>query len=239
MNELITLTKRYLQEEYNSNDWVWTDKATCDFFRERALQSPKKAAPPKFAPPATSKPQAQTPLPTRKRRSAPPMQAGPTPNLPKEPPKRTEIATQKTGRDFMEVRQILSETAPKLKVVDKVPSDAKAKKVASAWKNSVPEVAIIAITPTKTELELLEKIASAIEGLGSTAKVLIGEQQWERLFKTDHLKLVLVPEQTLKSHKEFQDIKTVKVCPLKPIQTYIDQPNEKAVLWKEIRQQLS
>lgn len=237
MKELIAQTKQHLLEEYAMSDWVWTDPETHAFFKKQSapkVQTPQPAA--RAQPPP---PRKAPPLAPRKR-AAPPKPAEEKPQKPvsQDPPQRSETKAEKIRKDFRELRLILQEKAPKLKVVDEIPDDALAKQIANAWKDSVPEVAVITINPTKAHLELLEKIAGAINGVGFRAKVLIGEQQWERLFNTPHLRLVLVPQETLDSHPEFKKMESVEVCPLLPIETYIETPKEKAALWKEIRRLL-
>lgn len=239
MNELITLTKRYLTEEHSPADWLWADRDTFEFFKRQA--EPPPAPKPKPQPQAASPIHRPTPA-MPQRRAAPPAEAAPQKEpqpAQKTPPKRTDTQTSGAGRNFTELRTLIKESAPNFKILEAIPSDDEAKRTASAWKDSIPEVAIIAITATKTHLDLLEKIAGAIRGLGYSSKVLIGEQQWERLFSTSHLKLTLAPQETLSSHPEFKGLDSTKVCPLLPIDIYLQKPEEKASLWKQIRSLLS
>lgn len=233
MNEIISLTKRFLQEEYPLDEWIWTDKTTYDFFK--GLSTPPLLPQKTHSSKPVTTPTKSKPKPSLIKRQTTPTISIEKPEPIKTTPKRTSYKPESFKRDYSEIKKLLAEVAPKLKIIDSVPPDDEAKLIANAWNNSIPEVAIIVIEPSKEQLLLLERMAKAIEGLGRTSKVLIGEQQWEKLFKTKHLKLILVPQETLDAHPDFAEITTIKICPMAPIQTYLEQPQEKTKLWKNIQ----
>lgn len=245
--ELIALTKRHLNEEYDQDSRIWTNLETYNYFRS-LTPPPKPVAEP--APQPQPRAAARPPPPNKE---APlPEKIQPQPKAQILPPKRhtQEMLKSDDKLDFADVRAVLKEVAPQLKIIDAIPNDALAKRIAQSWKETLPEVVLIATEATEGQQELLLKIAAAIRSLGYSAGCLEGTIDWNELLTAPHLKLILMTEQTMQQcgdlvskhrydrqrQRHFLDGRLL--CPLPALDKLETAPALKTQLWNTIRQLL-
>lgn len=251
--ELVTLTKRYLLEEYPSQSFIWADKETYAYFRSlpEAVTPPPQ---PVIAPtPVVARPQPQAPVvkaaPVTQKAAAAPEPKAKEPPAP--PPKRqTTALEEKTENDFSAIRAVLQETATHLKIIDSIPDDTLAKRAANAWKETLPEVIIIGDLANPAQRDLLKKISDAIVTLGYTSDLLTAPIAWDNLLTAPHLKMILMTQQSLEKYPDIQQkyrfdqarqrhyIDGMLLCPLPSLEKLQTEPSVKANLWQAIRQLL-
>lgn len=247
--ELVALTKRHLVEEYAPNAHLLTDRETYNYFR--SLATP----PPPVETKVVVQPKAYKPPEPAKKAAIP---SAPEPKIeqtvqpqPKTPPKIEAAASlENDTHDFSAVRAALKEAASHLKIVEMVPDDSIAKRIAASWKETLPEVLIIQEDINDEQQSLLQKICDAIQTLGYSAKVLASDIPWESLLTCPHLKLILITQQMLQKYPAIQQkyrydqsrkrhyLDGILLCPLPSIDKLQQDPESKAQLWQAIRQLL-
>lgn len=242
LQELAVLTKNFLLEEYSSQNFIWTDRATYEYFRSLAIPSPQEQQPAPLPPLPAYKPQ-QPVAPAKKAIATPTVE-----KIKDTPPKRqTESTEETTGHDFSAVRAALHEAASHLKIIDTIPDDSIAKRVANSWKEILPEVILISDDATAEQSELLQKISNAIISLGYTSALMANDIVWELLLTAPHLKMILMTQQSLQKYPELQQkyrydqsrkrhyIDGILLCPLPSLEKLESDPGIKANLWQTIR----
>lgn len=240
--ELIALTRRHLTEEYPKESWLWTDSETYEFFRNLTPAKPVAAPPPQ-------RPRAAQAPPPPKKEEPPPRKEEPKPKAQVQPPKRKEQEAQLPDKpaDFTEVRTALREVAPHLKIIEEIPDDTLAKRAAEGWKETLPEVVLIAIEANEAQRELLNKIASAVRSLDYSAGCLEDPVDWPALLTAPHLKLILITGQTMKMRDDLMSkyrydkqrqrhyLDGRLLCPLPELDKLESTPAVKTQLWNTIR----
>lgn len=248
--ELVALTKRYLTEEYPAQSFIWADKESYDYFRNLPDAAPAAQAAPiplvvKQVPVSAPVIKAPPPVPAPEQKVEPKVKEVPV------PPKRQAAATEeKTVYDFSAVRAALQETASHLKIIEAIPDDTLAKRAAHAWKETLPEVIIIADHATQPQCDLLKKICEAIVTLGYSSDLLSAPIDWDHLLTAPHLKMILMTQQSLENHPDIKQkyrfdqgrqrhyIDGMLLCPLPSLEKLQAEPSAKATLWQTIRQLL-
>lgn len=217
--ELIALTKRHLIEEYPSNQILFTTEEMALYFKNSL----------KKAPPAAPKTHIPAPIPIKlvaqKKAAVAPI---------KVEPEVKEVKPHKAPTvpilDFADIKGILKEKLPALKIIEEIPEDSCAKKVASSWNHEWGEVVLIAPKTTPEGLLLLQNMAKAIQSLGYSARVLQEMPTQDKIDACMHLKLLVIGEDCTLTSKN-----SIRLLPLK---NYIDQPQLKSALWKQLQVEL-
>lgn len=148
------------------------------------------------------------------------------------PPKPIEIDDH-----LDDIKKVVIQQFPLLKIVDKIPDDTLAKKK----KSKSPSIIILSFDDHPQHLEFLGNVSRAIESLGHSAQVIPAarierENRWEGLVKMPGLKLVLVPRDKIALYPV---LKQAPLLLLLPISLYLQDSSHKAVLWKTIKGQLT
>ena len=159
---------------------------------------------------------------------------------------------------FEDVRKIWAKISPQAPILEEIPGDAIAKKIATRWKtkNITAEISILAYHEPPAQRALLEQIAKALDVVFGPAKIVQAEpiekeKQWEAFLSVPHLKLTIACDYTLwqlgglmHHYKEIPNQKTrhlgtVPVFLLPDLSLYLKDPHLKRSLWKAICQTLS
>lgn len=150
------------------------------------------------------------------------------------------------------LKEVVGQIAPSLRVVEKVPSDEKAKKIAETWKEQqqIAEVTFLLLEEGPKERAFLQELAKAVNIALKPAKLLDGrrleeEKKWDVFLKTSELKWIFVSSglpqwpELLRYYKELPAVgrhflgeKPLHF--LAPISTYFKTPLLKHSLWQKL-----
>jgi hypothetical protein len=169
-----------------------------------------------------------------------------------------EPVLQPASQDLDAMAAWVRAAAPELKLADRIPDDAEAKKIGSLWQEQLRalHVAVIAFGESGPALEFLSSVAKAIDTLITPAKMIEGvrfekEKKWNLFFNSPSLKLVIAPGFSLwkgtqlaalyKEHpaSSSHSLAGIPLLLLRSIPQLLKTPALKKELWKSIVSQLS
>ncbi len=215
------------------------------------------------------KPEIALPLPVEQKsapreieKPAPPVQKKKEePTLPEPPKAEPPLALEKPPileDAFLDVRKLWAKIQPNAPILEELPSDEIAKKIAERWKtkNAVAEISILSYHEPPLQKALLEQIGGAINTLLAPAQIIQAEpiekeKQWETFLSTESLKLTIACDYTLwqlgdlmQYYRENPTQKTrklgaVPVFLLPDLSLYLKDPLLKRSLWKALCQTIS
>ncbi len=124
---------------------------------------------------------------------SPPVQLAPTPS---------PISTPHLP--ISSLRTLVGKLAPELAILEEIPSDVVAKKMASRWKtkNQVASISVLCFQETNEQRALLEEIARALDVYFGDARLIHSteierDKQWDTFLSGSELKLVIACDSTL------------------------------------------
>lgn len=197
----------------------------------------RTAKPMETATPVMRKPLGPAPLPQPK-----PVEAKQTPIVEEvKAVKREKPAAPEISSDIMKT---LQKIAPGIKLTDHVADDSEAKKIASAYKEKVPEVEVVLLVcdAAPETMEFLKTLAKAIDNQLAKAKILAAdrferEKRWD-LFLNNPFRLIICSD-GYQNYPElmrfYQAASKVPFLSLSPAATY-QALEQKALLWKSLCQ---
>ena len=160
--------------------------------------------------------------------------------------------------DFSGVRNVVSVVAPELVILNEIPSDAMAQKIAERWKtkNQTAPISVLSFQEPPEQRALLEGVVRALDVYFGPAKLVNAEgiekdKQWEAFLSVADLKMVIVCDYTLwqlnglmQFYKETpaQGSRMVGNTPLfllPDLSLYLKDPLLKRSLWKALCQKFS
>jgi hypothetical protein len=166
------------------------------FFRSKTaatvVPQPKEILKKPLPLPPTPKPVAPV---HKKEKEAPPAQeiSAPKPAAKTHEPIKTE--------GFELIKKTLVRVVPHVQLVDAVPDDAHAKKIAGGWKEKIPdaEVILLACDTDSETLELLKSLGKAIDQNLAKAKIIPAEKleqenRWEMFLRKNQFRLIVASE---------------------------------------------
>ncbi len=172
--------------------------------------------------------------------------------------KPTPSITEPVKPNFPAVRNVLSVVAPELAILNDIPSDLIARKIAERWKtkNQTAPISILIFQEPPEQRAFLEQIAKALDTYFGPAKIAYAEgiekeKQWAAFLSVADLKLILVCDYTLwqlnglmQFYKETPSQGTrvlgnVPLFLLPDLSLYLKDPLLKRSLWKALCQKLS
>lgn len=191
---------------------------------------------------------------------APPPPPKPVAAIPKSPVE-PEVAEEKIVAPAFDVsvfKHMMAKLAPGLAILDEIPSDAIARKIAERWKtkNQGAPISLLCYQEPPEQRALLEQIAKALSVYFGETKIVDAaqiekEKQWETFFSVEGLKLTIVCDYTLWQLKHlltfYKETPAVgertlggKALFLLPdLALYLKDPLLKRSLWKALCQKLS
>lgn len=158
---------------------------------------------------------------------------------------------------FTDLRKIWAKINPSSPLLDILPDDEIAKKIASRWKtkNAAAEISILSYHEPPAQKALLEQIAKAINILLKPAQIVAAEpiekeKQWEAFLAVPHLRLTIACDYTLwqlgglmQHYRETpsqgtRHLGSIPVFLLPDLSLYLKDPLLKRSLWKALCQTL-
>ena len=176
----------------------------------------------------------------------------------KEPPPKQEAAASEEKKSvspdfFSQVKKTLLRIAPFIQVTDEVPDDAEAKKIASAWREKVPDVEVVLLACERDEetVQLLKSLAKAIDTHLGKAKIIPAERleredKWDLFLQKNSFRLILA-SQGMQGYPKLMQFYTqdnvqffLDKTPLLPlvVASHYKALEHKALLWKTLCQML-
>lgn len=160
--------------------------------------------------------------------------------------------------NFSSLKSLFQKTLPQFALIDEIPNDGLAKKIAYRWKtkNQIAPISILHFSEPPKQKALLIEIAKAIDIYFGPARLINAEmiekeKQWEIFLSSNELKLIIACDYTLwqlndlmRNYKEVpsQQTRTLGNIPLfllPDLSLYLKDPLLKRSLWKAICQKLS
>lgn len=237
--------KLLIEHIEESGPYVLATPEDAEYFRRSfKKEKPKEVVVPaalKFVPPPPAPPSLPKPVIIEKI---------PEP-LPEAPPKPIPL-------DFSTVRNVLSIVAPELAILNDIPSDITARKIAERWKtkNQTAPISILVYQEPPEQRNLLEEMALALDVYFGPAKIVNAEsiekeKQWEAFLSVADLKMIIVCDYTLwqlnglmQFYKETpaqgtRILGNVPLFLLPDLSLYLKDPLLKRSLWKALCQKFS
>ena len=159
---------------------------------------------------------------------------------------------------FEDVRKIVAKIAPELPILDDIPNDAIAKKIAQRWKtkNQTAPISILLLNEPSHQKTLLEQMAKALDVYYGPARVINAEsiekeKQWETFLSVPELKLIIACDSTLwqlthlmSFYKEnpaqgTRYLGSIPIFLLPDLSLYLKDPLLKRSFWKALFQNIS
>ena len=191
---LIRDTLAYLKDPLLPKQTVFATAAEC------AALMPKSKLP--NIPPSPLPSESAPVLPPKAQREVPKaVEPAPKKAEPKPPPIEKPAIKQSdpTPVAFDHIQHTLQKIAPQVKIVSQITDDTEAKRVASAWKEKVPdaEVVLIACDAEQETLDFLKVLAKAIDQQLAKSKILSGERmenekRWDLFLEKNAFKLIIL-----------------------------------------------
>lgn len=160
--------------------------------------------------------------------------------------------------DFAALRQILNHVAPEMRILNEMPSDEIARKIAERWKtkNQSAPISILSYQEPPEQKALLEQLTKALDVYFGPARIIQAEtiekeKQWGAFLETAGLKTILICDYALWQlnglmhfYKETpaqgkRVLGSVPLFLLPDLSLYLKDPLLKRSLWKALCQKLS
>lgn len=205
------------------------------------------------------KQKAQKPLPKISSPQKPNLIATPNPtqNLP-DPTFRTSPLDSSISPTLPSLKSLFAKIAPELPLLEKIPSDAFAKKIAARWKtkNQIAPISILSLNEPSQQKALLHEIAQALDIYFGPAKIISAEsierdKEWDAFLTSTELKFVIACDYTLwqlsslmpfyreNTSNGTRTLKQVPLFLLPDLSLYLKDPLLKRSLWKALCQKLT
>ncbi len=205
----------------------------------------------KFVPKETAPPQ-KIESPPEDPEETPP--APPPPSASKPAEKwRSDTQLPTLPLNFASLKTLFQRTFPATAIIDEIPNDTSAKKIAGRWKtkNQIAPISILHFGEPPKQKALLAEIVKAIDVYFGPARLINAEaiekeKQWETFLSSNELKLIIACDYTLwqladlmRNYKEVpsEQTKTLGNIPLlllPDLSLYLKDPLLKRSLWKAI-----
>ncbi len=112
---------------------------------------------------------------------------------------RVKEPSDKDG--FAQIKRTLLRAAPAVRLIEEVPDDSAAKRVANAWKEKIPDaqVVLLACETDADTLELLKSLGKAIDQNLAKAKILPAEKmerenRWDLFLQKNQFRLIIASD---------------------------------------------
>lgn len=261
---LVQDTLALLQKEKKQNSFFFLSDASFDFFQpyiqqyasapKNTLEKPKPAA---FLPLENIKAAIQPPPPSKtaliNKLIVPAAAKKPEKKEFREPEKPAYLLTLSLDH-FKDLMQLIE---PRLKILDIIPSDQKAKEIASSWKfkAKVGKITLLAFKENPKELFFIKELAKALHLLFQPTKIINAaalekEDKWDFYLSQPHLKLLLITDTNLWKLKNLVKyyhenpttgetfLKNTPVMLLPQISFYLKEPLMKKTLYENLKKKI-
>ncbi len=152
-------------------------------------------------------------------------------------------------QDPSPMKKILQKAAPAIKIIEQVPDDAEAKRIAEGWKEKVndAEVILLLCDTTSDTIDFLKGLAKGIDQHLAKTKILAAERlerekRWDIFLNKNTFRLIIASEgmEKLPELMRFYNAESLGKFPLltlSPASVY-KALEHKALLWKKLCQML-
>jgi hypothetical protein len=193
---LIRDTITYLKDPLTPKQAILTNGEEHAFFQKKSEVKKPPVETPILAPAPPIRPKVEAKIekkvvPEVKREEVPPPAVAPIKAVEEKSPVESSSPIKKT----------LQRIAPQIKLVDQVPSDEEAKRIANAWKEKLSdvEVVLLACDTQPDTLELLKGLAKAIDQNLAKSKVISAERlerekRWDLFLEKNPLRLIIASD---------------------------------------------
>lgn len=256
LHSLIRDTLSFLKDE--AHPPLFASPEDADYFRKLAKAKAPERAPPTPVPeivlPKREPPKA---LPPEIPKAPPEAVKAPLP----EPPTKEKFVPaalpETAPPDFHSLRALFAKIAPGFPLLDEIPSDEIAKKIATRWKtkNQTAPISILSYQEPPAQKALLEQLAKAIDVVFGPARLVQAEsiekdKQWEAFLSVPDLKWVIACDYSLWQlgglmhfYKEnpaqgTRELGKVPLFLLPDLSLYLKDPLLKRSLWKALCQKI-
>ncbi len=168
----------------------------------------------------------------------------------------TQLKTDSSGpkpqskeSSHLEIKRTLQKIAPRLYLIDQIPDDALAQRLASAWKERIKGVDVVVLVLEQSDEEMLfiKNLAKAIHSELLPTRIITGgrleqENRWDLFLEKNAFRLIIASSgiqnyPNLLRHSQDQLFlgKTPFIA-LSPAAVYNQAKEEKATLWKKVCQ---
>ncbi|MCB1111037.1 MAG: hypothetical protein H7A37_07650 [Chlamydiales bacterium] len=262
--QLLEQTQSFLLQEYACRDSVMTTDSDYAYFKEYFLktrQQPKPAAPlPSMSTPipaTTPKPKVAvkpSPLPSPSL-AVKEEKAEPTLPPPSEAKKGVSLEPMPAaaGADLKEIRKIISEKFPHIKLHDNPPDDSEAKQRSQRLR--APEVVFLSFHEPQEQALFLGKVCRAVDQQLAPAVIYPADKinkqnKWEAMLAMKQLSLIVATDVGIHSMPKLKELYRessnkmhrylggVPLLLLPDLTIYLKQPELKRSLWKALQQLL-
>lgn len=240
--ELANLTQLYLLQEYKLSERIFSEPESYAFFKQIATVQKKPPAPEPA--PLNIKPQLNVPkeLPPPLKEDKPIEQKPQPVVIEKEPSKVIKFEELEPPKpvDFSDLRAILQEKCPHIKIIEEIPERLKKQKTA--------HVVILHLNSTPLDKKFHGNLSHAIDTcLAPTSIVnafkIDSSHRWEDFLNQPHLKVILIAQQELdalpKLFKHYSStpqplLGKIPVILLPELSLIYKEPNRKKALWSSL-----
>ena len=243
LHQLIRDTLVFLKDPLQSKQTLFSSAEEVDFFRVKKaepLPVPEEVVEAPVRAPLRREQIARKPPPVVAEEKAPP---------PPAKPERTATTP------FDQIKTALQKVAPHFSLIDEVPDDAIAKKVASSWKEKIPDVDVVllACQMDSETLEFLKSLGKAIDTHLAKAKIIPADKlekegRWDLFLQKNSFRLIVASQgmEALKGLMSFYHaipsqsrvfLDKIPLLALEETAVY-KSIDHKAILWKTLCQLL-
>ena len=233
LSNLIRDTLLFARDPLGSKQPILTSAETAAFFKKNRVEEP-------------------TVIPKVVQKPVPPVVQKPQPRNP-DPPKKQVPVVEAPVQDLSPIKKTLQNIAPSLKFVEQVPDDTQAKRIASAWREKIPdaEVVLLGCDSSLDTLEFLKGLAKAIDHHLAKAKILMAERlererRWDLFLEKNAFRLIIASDglqklpELMRFYKAFPAsgqffLDKIPLFVLSPAAIY-KSVEHKALLWKTLCQ---
>lgn len=197
-------------------------------------------------------PKKNVPVPVNSPPKIVPVPDSPPPSPPPEIPiSRTEVPAAPTP--ISSLKSLFAKIAPELPLLNEIPSDAFAKKIATRWKtkNQTAPISILSYSEPPAQKTFLEAIAKALDVYFGPAKIVSAEaiekeKQWDAFLSAPDLKLIVACDYTLWQlnslmsfyREDPRKLGNISLFLLPDLSLYLKDPLLKRSLWKALCQKI-
>ncbi len=181
-----------------------------------------------------------------------------TPEPPRSAPASPAASTSSKEEEFSYLRKLFADLGHAGLILDQVPTDAKARRIAEQWKtkNQAAKCSLLSFHEPALQQRFMEKLAQALDVVFGHARVVPAEpiekaNQWEAFLSAEGLSLVIVCDYTLwqlpnllQFYREVPSrserlLLNAQLFLLPDLTLYLKDPLLKRSLWRALCQKIS
>jgi hypothetical protein len=196
LHQLICDTLVFLKDPLQPKQTLFSSAEEVEFFRVKTARQIPAANVPVRAPVSQKPVHKPVQEPIRQPIAKKPLLE---PVVAEEKPSPPPVKTERTATTpFAQIKTSLQRIAPHLSLIDEVPDDMVAKKVASSWKEKIPDVDVVLLAchMDSETLEFLKNLGKAIDTHLAKAKIIPADKlekegRWDVFLQKNSFRLIV------------------------------------------------